>query len=110
MRSEDVRLVHEYDRGWRAFYVDDAEFDGQNMITEGTPLPLHEDPLDARPDYASLETLVRKKLKLPVYVRRMRAAGLRVAGAPRAQEAQAAGVRAADARGRRRRAALPSIE
>lgn len=75
VRSEDVRLVHEYDRGWRAFYVDDAEFDGQNMITEGTPLPLHEDPLDARPDYASLETLVRKKLKLPVYVRRMREAG-----------------------------------
>ena len=74
VRSEDLRLVHEYGAGWRAFFVDDAEFDGQNMVSDGTPLPLHEGVLPARPDYAELETLVRAKLKLPVYVRRMREA------------------------------------
>jgi len=74
-RSEDVRLVHEYGKGWRAYYVDDAEFEGQNMISEGTILPLHDDPLDARPSYDELQELVIEKLKLPVYVRKMREAG-----------------------------------
>ena len=74
-RSEDVRLVHEYGKGWRAYYVDDAEFEGQNMISEGTILPLHDDPLDARPSYEELQELVIEKLKLPVYVRKMREAG-----------------------------------
>ena len=74
-RSEDVRLVHEYGKGWRAYYVDDAEFEGQNMISEGTILPLHDDPLDARPSYEELQDLVIEKLKLPVYVRKMREAG-----------------------------------
>lgn len=73
-RSEDVRLVHEYGRGWRAWYVDDAEFDGQNMVSEGTARPLHDDALDARPDYVALEALVRAKLAAPVYVRKMREA------------------------------------
>lgn len=73
-RSEDLRLVHEYGKGWRAYYVDDAEFDGQNMITEGTMKPLHAEPLDTRPSYEDLETMVRKELKLPVYVRKMREA------------------------------------
>ena len=26
--SAQVRLVHEYGKGWRAYYVDDAEFEG----------------------------------------------------------------------------------
>ena len=74
-RSEDVRIVHEYGKGWRAYYVDDAEFDGQNMVSEGTILPLHDEPLAARPSYEELQDLVIGKLKLPVYVRKMREAG-----------------------------------
>ena len=73
-RSEDVRLIHEYGAGWRAYYVDDADFDGQNMVSEGTPLPLHDEALGSRPDYAELEALVRAKLSAPVYVRKMREA------------------------------------
>ena len=36
--------------------------------------PLHAEPLDTRPSYEDLETMVRKELKLPVYVRKMREA------------------------------------
>jgi len=74
VRSEDCRLVGAYGKGWRAYFVDDAVFEGQNMVTEGTPRPLHADAFDTRPSYSELEEIVRAELKLPVYVRKMREA------------------------------------
>ena len=60
------------------------EFEGQNMISEGTILPLHDDPLDARPSYEELQE-------------------------PRQAEAQPHRVRAQSARGGREGAAVPAV-
>ena len=82
-RSEDVRLVHEYGKGWRAYYVDDAEFEGQNMISEGT-------------DFALARRSVRR-------------AAFTMSSGTGHREAQAAGVRAEDARGGREGAAVLAV-
>ena len=75
VRGEDVKLVLEPQLGWRAFVTADNVFEGQNLIESGTPIPLHEGVLAARPDYAQLEEMVQQVLPVPIYLRKLRQAG-----------------------------------
>ena len=60
-RGEDVKLVGEYGRGWRAFvYLDDRELDGT---------PLHDGYLRERPEYKWIEAQINQRHPQPRWAR-----------------------------------------